>query len=244
MAEPAEPAPPPVEATTVPLRSRRRERALVAQKIQHIVPALGLLMAAGQALRDGAHGGELALALVEIVTCAALVISFARHLRAARKPHATVHVAHGVDWFDIFAAGVLGAEALERWHLTHHIARPTILMALATLGLGLFHGAIAARQARRWVLQVDSRGVRIGGKPFRTFFAAWPDIASIMLTPATVAIRTHSGRSRRLHLDDLHDSARVHATLAAAQAHLEALRDPPQAPAISDPAPRAGEAQA
>ena len=244
MAEPADLAPPPVEATTVPLRSRRRERALVAQKIQHLIPASGLLLAGMQALRNGAHGGELALALVEIVTSAALVVSFARHVRAARRPHATAHVAHGVDWFDIFAAGVLAAEALERWHLTRHIARPTILLAAITLGLGLFHGVIAARQARRRVLHVDSRGVRIGGKPFRTFFAAWPDIASITLTPATVAIRTHSGRSRRLHLDDLRDSARVHATLAAAHAHLEALRDPPQAPAISDPAPRADKAQA
>ncbi len=235
MDEPEPRIPASLEATTVPLRSRRHERALVAQKFQHVLPASGLLLVGAQALRDGAHGGELALAIVEILTSAALVVSFARHVRAVRRPHAAAHAHHGVDWFDIFAAGVLAAEAVERWHLKHHIARPTILVALITLGLGLFHGRIAAHQARRRVLHIDDSGVRIGGKPFRTFFAAWPDIAAITLAPGLAEVHTRAGATRRLHLDDLHDTERVRAALAAAQAHLQMLRQPPPAPAIFDP---------
>ncbi len=239
MGEPEPRIPASLEATTVPLRSRRHERALVAQKFQHMVPASGLLLAGAQALRDGAHGGEIALAIVEIVTSAALVVSFVRHVRAARKPHATspAHAAHGVDWFEIFAAGVLGAEALERWYLDHHIARPTILIAVITLALGLSHGAISTRRARRRVLHIDAVGVRIGGRPFRTFFAAWPDVAAITLAPALAEVHTRSGVTRRLHLDDLHDAERVRAAVAAAQAHLEMLRQPPPAPAVSGPPP-------
>ena len=224
-AESEEGAPPPsIAPVTVPLRSRRRERALVVQKIQHVIPASGLFFVGMQGVKEGAHGAELALAIVQLVTSAALVISFLRDVRAARSAHAPTHEHHGVDWFEIFSAGVLFAEALEKWHLKHHIARPTILLATVTLALGLFHGRLAARRARHRVLHVDEHGIRIGGKFWRTFAAPWTAIVAITVTAGTAEIRRRDGKIRRLRLDDLHDAPAARGALLAARAHLRGLR--------------------
>ena len=63
-----------------------------------------------------------------------------RHKQAA-------HGAHGIDWMDIWAAGVLFAEAAEKIRTRGHYFRPETLAATATLGLGLFHGRLAAGRA-------------------------------------------------------------------------------------------------
>ena len=70
----------------------------------------------------GAHGVERALAIVGILTSALLMTAFGRHVRTFASPP-TAHAAHGVDWMDVWAAGVLFAEAVEKWRLTRsHLA--------------------------------------------------------------------------------------------------------------------------
>src|SRR5688572_28482236 len=127
---------------TVPLRSKRRARAQALQKFQHAIPALPLLMAGLQAIRAGEHGFAFALAVFEIGTSVLLLGTMIREIREMRRPAApgVVHAHHGVDWVEVFAAGVLTAEVWEHWHLTHHIRRPAVLTAIFTLGLGLCHG--------------------------------------------------------------------------------------------------------
>ena len=233
---------------TVPLRSRRRERALIAQKIQHVIPAMALFLVGMQAVKDQAHGGELALAVVQLVTSAGLVINFLRAVRAARQPlkmgsgpkgaaghpemgsdpkGAAAHEHHGVDWFEIFAAGVLYAEAFEKWHLKHRMPNATLLTATVTLVLGLQHGKLAARRARHRVMRVDDHGIRVGGRFWQTFDVPWKDIAAIELTPRTAAIRPRRGRARRLNLADLHHGDEARRTLETARAHLATLQPPP-----------------
>jgi PH (Pleckstrin Homology) domain-containing protein len=205
---------------SVPLRSRRRQRALALQKAQHAVPAIGLLGVGLQALREGAHGPELALAAIEIAAGGVLLVAMARSLRAARTS-AIRHAAHaGVDWIDIWAAAVLFVEALETWHLKGHIARPVILTALLTLAMGLFHGRIMQAAARRRMLEVSAEGIRIGGGPFRRFCARWSDIRSIDIDQRQASIHTHHGRPRRLALTDLDDAPAVRAALLTARTHL------------------------
>ena len=221
-------APPPsIAPVTVPLRSRRQQRALAVQKIQHLVPASGLLFAGMQALGEGARGGELGLAIIEIVTSAALIASFLREVRAIRRPHPAAHVRRGVDWFEIFSAGVLFVEALEKWHLKHHIARPTILLATVTLVMGLLHARIGPAIARHRVLHVDEHGIRVGGKFWRTFAAPWAAIAAITVSAGTAEIRRRDGKIRRLRLDDLHDAPAARSALLAARDHLGALQSVP-----------------
>lgn len=209
---------------TVPLRSKRRERALLVQKLQHVVAGVVLLFAGLQALGEEARGFGLALAIFEIVSSALLVGSAAIAFRKARRPVDHAHLPHlhhgGVNWMDIFAAGVLFAEVAERWHLKHHIPRPTVLTALVLLTVGLLHGRIARRAERRFTIRVGDDDLYVGGKPFRLLRAKWADVVSIDIGPRYATIRTRAGRERRLDLADLEGASHVRAALVEAQRRL------------------------
>jgi hypothetical protein len=212
---------------TVPLRSQRRERAQALQKFQHAIPAVPLLFAGLQTFQAGAPGFALALAVFELATSALLLGTMVREIRAMRRskvhPPNGHHGHQGVDWIEIFAAGVLTAEVLEHWHLTHHIRRPAVLTAILSLGMGLFHGRIKRFSEGRRVMRVEEEGIHIGGRPFfKAFRASWTDVASIDVGERRAVIRTRDGRKRTLNLADLHDAGEVRAALEEARLRLAA----------------------
>ena len=210
---------------TVPLRSKRREKAQTLQKFQHAVPAVPLLMAGLQAIGNGDHGFALALGIFEIVTSVALLGSVVREIRAMRRPKAHAeHAHHGVDWVHIFAAAVLIAEVLEHYHLTGHIRRPTILTAIVTLALGLGHGRLERFSAGRRVLRVEDDHLHVAGRPFRTLRARWADVTLIDVGENYAQIKTVDGRERKLNLSDLHGAEHVRTALAEAQRRAAAAR--------------------
>lgn len=206
----------------LPLLSRRRERGQLFQKFQHVIPAIPLLSAGVQGLIHGERGLALALAVAEIVTSALLLRSMAKELIALRSPHGSEHTAHrGVDWFEIFAAGVLTVEALEHWHTHSHLPRPSFLMAIVTLLMGLFHGRIAEISARRRSLRIDATGLRIGGRVlFYNFSVPWADLERIDVDDRYARIVTRGGRTRRINLKDLRNASEVREALLSARARL------------------------
>jgi len=192
------------------------------QKYQHLLPAAPLMVAGVTALRHGAHGFELVLAIFEVGTSALLVATVIRELRAARRgasPHASHHP-HAVDWFHVVAAGVLATEAAERWHLTHHFPRPMLLTAAVTLALGLFHGRIDAGIQRRRALRLTDDELYFSARPWARFRARWEDVTAIDLDPRYATIRTRDGRTGRLDLADLENAERVRAVLTDARSRL------------------------
>jgi hypothetical protein len=208
----------------VRLDSRRRKRGLLAQKLQHAIPAIPLLFQGMEALRAGAHGFEFGLAVLEVVTSAFLLVTVGRAFRHARPPGASAdHHGHGVDWAHIWAAGVLFAEAGERWHLHHHIARPILLTAVVTLGLGFFHSRLVAWGSERRSLRIDESGVRVGKRPFGTFSASWEDLAAVSITERDATIRARDGRTRRIDLLDLENPGEVRSALATVGERLKTI---------------------
>jgi hypothetical protein len=207
----------------IPLLSKRRERARFLQKLQHVVPAIPLLSAGINGLMQGEHGFALALAVGEVVTSVLLLRTVVKELAALRQasPHSGHTHHHGVDWFDIFAAGVLTVEALERWHTHHHLPRPMLVSAALTLALGLFHGRFAAFSSRRLGLRIDAAGIRIGGRfIFHQRFIPWTDLESIDLDSREARLVVRGGRDRRINLRDLRNASEVREALIAAQARL------------------------
>jgi hypothetical protein len=215
----------------VPLRSKRARRSLALQKLNHVIPAAGLFFAGMQAIREGHSGLGFYLGVFELVSSAALIVLFARELRAALHPKHPMHPAHsshhehpthGVDWVDIAAGFVLVAEALEHWHVTHHWPRPTLLTAFTTFALGLFHGRIASKKAKRRVLRVTADGVRVSGRLFkaRRLEAGWKDLRSIDIGPRYAVVATQAGRTRKLDLMDLEHPELIRAALSQAQVRL------------------------
>jgi hypothetical protein len=221
-----------METITVPLRSRRRDRAMLFQKLQHVIPASGLLLVGVQRLQAGAAGLELALAAAEITTSAILILVFVRSLLRARgaRAHGAQH-AHRVDWVDIALAAVLFAEVWGHYHETHHIKRPLVLLGMVMLILGLFHEPITGGSERRRSLRISDDGLSVGARPFRRFRAAWTDITSITVNAAYAEIRTRSAGTRRIDLRDLEDSDAVRAALDRAREQLPADALQPVPPA-------------
>jgi hypothetical protein len=218
---------------TVPLRSKRRERAKVFQKAQHAVPAMMLLGAGVHALSEERSGFGLALAVFEIASSVLLLVAVARAIRKVKQPANRAHVPHphyGVDWIDIFAGSVLIAEAIEHWHLTHHVQRPTILTAVVLLTIGLLHGRIVRRFERRFTIHVGEDDLYVGGKPFRRIHAKWADVASIDIGPRFATIRTRAGRQRKLDLSDLEGSDHVRGALEEARRRLVTGHEAKSAP--------------
>jgi hypothetical protein len=208
----------------VPLRSKRRERAVLVQKLQHAVPGAMLLFAGFQAIQDEVRGFALALAVFEIACSLLLIASVIAGLRKVIRPASVEHAPHlhhgGIDWIDVFTGALLFAEVGEHWHLKHHLARPTILLASVLVIVGLFHGRFKRRAERRFTIRVDDDHLYVGGKPFRSLREKWADIASVDLDSRYGTIRTRAGRTRRLDLRDLEGANHVRAALEEARRRL------------------------
>jgi hypothetical protein len=203
----------------VPLHSRRHRRLQVGQQLQHVVPAAGLLFNGMQSLATGAEGLELALAIAGIVTSGLLIAVFAKRVHGLRQ-HGTAHHTHGIDWMEIFAAGVLFAEAFERWHTRQRVPGPQLLTAVVTLGIGLSHGWLSARNERRRSIRLTPDHLFIGRNKFSSFTARWDEIAEISINEREATIRTHRGRRRHINLADLENAEDVRKVLHAAQRRL------------------------
>lgn len=182
-----------------------------------------LLFTGFRTLAEDAGGFAFALALFEIAGSLVLIASVIVAVRKARRPasraHAT-HVHHGVDWIDIFTAGLLFAEVAEHWQLKHHVQRPVLLTAIVLLAIGLMHGRIARGIDHRRTIRVGDDDLYIGAKPFRSLRAKWSDVASIEIDPRYATITTRTGSTRRLDLADLEGADAVRAALEEAQGRI------------------------
>jgi hypothetical protein len=218
---------------TVPLRSKRRERMVLLQKSQHAAPAVVLFLAGLTALREGAHGFAQALAILEIASSMALGATVVRAIRKARRPAnaaAVLHRHHGPDWIDVFTAAVLFTEAIEHYHQTHHVARPTLLLATVLLTIGLLHGRILTRAEKRMTLRVGDDELFVGGPPFRTLRVKWRELRSIEIGVRYATVTLRNGRQRKLDLPDLEGADAVRAALEKARERLAELNSTVPAP--------------
>lgn len=199
-------------------RPRRREYGALVQKFQHVLPAPVLL---GDGItRVTAEGSSpwLLLGAAEIVSATALIVLFVRTVRRVVHHRGEAHVAHGVDWVDIFVGVMLLVEATVHWHETAHVRRPTVLLGFTMITFGILHKWIVAKITEHHTLRVNDEGISVGERFFRRFSVRWPDVAEIAIGPATARILTRDGRERAFDLRDTAASAGIRGALVAAEA--------------------------
>lgn len=203
---------------TVPLLSKRRERALLVQKLQHGVPTVVLLFHGLTRLGEP-HDWSRVVGVAEIIASALVIGAFSHRLRAVRRnTHAGAPSAHhGVDWIDLCLGLMLSVEAWSHWYETGRVQRPTLLLALTMVGLGLLHGRMTTAGRRRRVVRIGSDGVSIGERFFRRFAATWAELTSIDLGPRHARIVRKDGRTCTIDFADLQNADDVRAVLARAQ---------------------------
>jgi hypothetical protein len=219
----------------MPLQSRRQQRVLLVQKLQHLFPAAVLLVAGLQEFTQEPHGWGLALAIVEIVVGLLMLGAIgktaygSRHLwhRTHVHPQHSTHAEHPqhpeVEWENFIAAAMVLAEGWEhRMHGGHHFPRPAFLVAAVLVVTGAFHGRILRAARRRRSLRVSNEGLYVPGRRFkvRKLQAKWADVASIEIGERWAVIRTRAGRARKLDLADLDHADEVRRLLEQAQLRL------------------------
>lgn len=183
--------------TTVPLRSRRVERARRMVPMRDGVAALVLAWAALPRFRSGVPG-EIALAAADTIVAVALVGAIVYYnVKPERHHHARV------EWTDLAAGAMLLVEAYHQ----HREGRPgralpyaTIVTAFVTLGKGLLYERFAGRDARRRVLRLDDDGLHFRwSRLFRTEVKR-RDVASLAVSDDEIVVTTPRGSQRRISL--------------------------------------------
>jgi hypothetical protein len=213
----------------IPIRYRRAQRGQFAQKIQHAIPAIVVLSDGIDHLSHDPHGIDLWLGAAEVgvsVLVIGSVIRGFRQLRAQLASKADVHHAHhGIDWIDICLGAMLAVEAYAKFHATAHIPRPTIVLAITMLTVGLLHGKLAAWGDRRRELRIGPDGIGMPGRtPFSRMALAWAEVASIDLDDRRAVVTAIDGRSKTIDLTDVLNPNAVRDAIAAARTQLEDAR--------------------
>jgi hypothetical protein len=199
----------------VPLESRRRIKALLVQKIQHVVPSV-VLLGDGIMHLDLPGGWVRTFGILEIVTSAAVIVLFVREVRGARRGAHRPHHDHAIDWLDVCLAGMLVVEAASHHQETNHWPRPTLLLAATMLAIGLTHGGVMAFARRRRSLRVESTGLSRGLRLFRRFSATWDRIAGIRIGESRAVIALKGGEEHIIDLADLDNADHVREALQTA----------------------------
>jgi hypothetical protein len=212
----------------VPLQSRRQQRVLLVQKLQHVLPATVLLAAGLQEFTAEPHGWGLGLAITEIVVGLLMLAALAktayasRHLlkRKADAAHTAHHAHSEIESENLIAAALVLAEGWEhRMHGGHHFPRPAILAAAVLVVTGLLNGRIMRMATRRRSLRVSDEGLYVPGRRFkaRKIDAKWADLASIEIGERWAVVTTRGGRERKIDLADVQAEAAVRDALTEAQ---------------------------
>ncbi|MFN8573108.1 MAG: hypothetical protein U0132_13745 [Gemmatimonadaceae bacterium] len=208
---------------TIPLESRRRDRALLIQKLQHVLPSV-FLLADGLERLGGEHStGLVALAVTEVAVSVLVIGAFIRALRRLRHSSnepAGEHASHGVDWVDLFLGGMLITEALVHREETGHLPRPTVLLAVTVFVMGLLHGRVSAWATKRRALRVTEDGISIARRLRPRLDASWEAIDRIDLAATEARIVTRTRGERRIDLTDLKNAAAVVEVLTIARERL------------------------
>jgi len=197
---------------SVPLRSRRIERARRMVPLRDGVAALVLAWAALPRFRSGVPG-EVALAVADAIVAAALVGAIVYY---NFRPYSHHHAR--VEWTDLAAGAMLLVEAFHQ----HREGRPgralpyaTIVTAFVTLGKGLLHERFAARDARRRVLRLDHEGLHFRWSRLFRSEVKRRDVAALAVSDHEIVVTAPDGARRRISLRHVLEPAMIAAAVRA-----------------------------
>ena len=208
------------------LTHRRVRRLELWQMLQHGTAAVTLLVAGLAGLRG--EGRDAIVSVLDVVASGGLLVVIARELRrlraeraaeraggvVAESPHADHEGHHGLGWADIFAGAMLLLESYHHYEETHHVRRPTLLLALLTLALGVLHPRLARLRAERRYLRADDDGIRARLSVRRTTYIPWREVTAVRAEGAAVYVTTADGGERQLDLARMERGAQAAARFA------------------------------
>lgn len=134
------------------------------QKAQHAVPSVVLLKEGLAGISEGVAGWHFALSVAEVVTAAAVAVTFLmaiRKLVGDIKARRAPHFHFGIDWIDIFLGLMLLTEVVSRYPEHHKWWRPATLLGMAMIFLGIYGGRIAQWKLEKRRAKKEQRAAAI-----------------------------------------------------------------------------------
>jgi hypothetical protein len=190
-----------MQPTIIPLDDRRLERASKAEAFQQAIAAV-VLFSAGYDRFESSTGGALIFAAALIAAGGMLLWTAFRAFRGK------------VPWHPGLLNLAAGVALLTEWAVKlaadgGKIIKPSLVMAVLSLGLGLFHPFIERRRASHRFLRLDADGISYRRGGFRRFDVRWDALESISVLPKEILFQRRSGRPHRIPLRHLGNAAEV-----------------------------------
>ena len=197
-------------------------RAEMGARINHLLPAVVLILSAFESI-TGEHHGPWWLPASAFTVGAALLVVFVRDWRTHdQTAHATVSL------FDIIAAVVIFMEGVERYKPWKGFQPAWLYFgaAVVTLLIGVFHRRLIASR----YLQLDESGFTFSTRFWRAQRFNWSEVAAVDTAGDAVVVTPRQGRPRRLSLRRIANREAVHDAL---RRWGDASRTPEPGPRVS-----------
>lgn len=196
-----------MEPTVIYLVDRRRKLLNKYEAVQQGAAAVVLITAGYDRLQSAPETPSVFSAAL-IAAGVLLLLVAARELRGHESKHVGV------------LNLVAGVALLTEWGVSvadgGKLFRPSLVMGLLSLGLGLFHARVQRGRKNRRTLRMDADGLAFWLNPFRRFRVRWVELAWISVQPTEIRLRRLSGRQHRIPLRRLENAPEVSAAVLAA----------------------------
>jgi hypothetical protein len=188
-----------MDPVEIHLDDRRLTMADRVEAVQQGLAAFALLSAGLE--RYGTADGARAYAVALIAAAVLLALATLRHLlRSASGSSGTLSIIAGCALLTEWAVSLSDG---GRWF------RPTLVVALVALTMGIFHGPLHRRRGALRFLRMDAEGVAFRLNPFRRFRVKWAELASITAYSDCIVLQRRNGKEHRIPLTRLNNAFEV-----------------------------------
>ena len=195
------------EPVVILLDDRNLEHASRIEAVQQGAAAIVLLLAAYHRYAESGGRASVFVALLFIVGLVLLTAAIGELRGRGSARIGSLNVVAGValltEWGVSMAAG---AKTIQ----------PSLLAAIVSLGLGIFHAPIQRARRRRRHVTIDVEGIALWLSPFRRFRVRWADLRRVEMDSATLRLVRENGKLHRIPVRRLHNAAEVAAAIVDA----------------------------
>jgi hypothetical protein len=196
-----------IEPIIILLDDRRQQWLAKFEAFQQGAAAV-VLVSAGYARLQSEPAGGVVFGSALMAAGAALFAIAVRELRG--------HPSRRAGLLNLVA----GVALLTEWGVSvadgGKLFKPSLVMGIISIGLGLLHHRIQRRRADRRMLRMDAEGLSFRLNLFRRFRVRWSELAWISVHPSEIRLGRRTGRQHRIPLGRLVNAREVCDAVVAA----------------------------
>jgi hypothetical protein len=199
----------------------KRLRAFERFQVIQDVASVAALIPAAIARVTATDPYMRALAYVEFLAVAVLVVATIRELRDADDDIT------GISWTNIIVGALLMTESLVQTREGSKFVRPALITGVSSVVHGIFQKRLRSRRAGRRLIRVSDERIVIQLGKFRKFEREWSEISHVEELNDAIVVTPASGRARRINLKRYDNSDEIRSLIMerASQQSVRLLRN-------------------